>query len=179
MKKVALKKQQTILSADSDPKVPTDKRSFASKGTSSKVQTQLPLTQKTASVVSPPEKVGVHVSGPVKDCSPEAIPTPTDSVSESFGIPTHETNPPALSSTEATNVVGEKTPVLAVPERKELQPTATDLPEPIIAVPTSGVLAKANDEQHENPVDFQASTMHSLLDWTSIRSGSISSTDHV
>ena len=81
MKKVALKKQQTILSPDSDPKVPTDKRSFASKGTSSKVQTQLPLTQKTASVVSPPEKVCVNVSGPLKDCSPEAIPTPTDSVS--------------------------------------------------------------------------------------------------
>ena len=49
-------------------------------------------------------------------------------------------------------------------ELQAQQPTATDLPQPVIAVPTPGALAKSTDERYENPVDFQASTMRALLD---------------
>ena len=139
MKKTGIKKQQTI-SAECDVKDTNNKRAFANKGTSSKVQTQLPLTPKTVSVVSPPEKVGQKVPGPTKDSLPEAISTPTDTMSESESA-VYEHNPATVPA-------------------KPLAPTAVE---------SDGAGGKLTDHtQSDVPVEFQSSTMRALLDKYSI-----------
>ena len=137
MKKTGIKKQQTI-SAECDVKDTNNKRAFANKGTSSKVQTQLPLTPKTVSVVSPPEKVGQKVPGPTKNCLPEAISTPTDTVSESESA-VYEHNSATVPA-------------------KPLAPTAVE---------SDGAGGKLTDHT-DVPVEFQSSTMRALLDKYSI-----------
>ena len=146
MKKTGIKKQQTI-SAECDVKDTNNKRAFANKGTSSKVQSQLPLTPKTVPVVSPPEQVGQKLPGPTKDCLPEAISTPTDTVSESESA-VYEHNPAVLiDSHPSTNVAREHTHVAIEPHSP-----ATVQPLAPIAVESDGAGGKSTDDHSDVPV---------------------------
>ena len=161
MKKTGIKKQQTI-SAECDVKDTNNKRAFANKGTSSKVQTQLPLTPRTVSVVSPPEKVGQKVPGPTKNCLPEAISTPTDTVSESESAVYEHNSAVLIDSHPSTNVAREH-------RQDAIEPHSPATAKPLAptAVESDGAGGKLTDHT-DVPVEFQSSTMRALLDKYSI-----------